>query len=105
MTTAVNSAFEAISQVDPELLPALHAEVLRQQNTLELIASENHVSAAILSDDKPGPQEFAKVRSFVESRAKIIRGERDCSEEQAFAESVSELNDLDYETLSAGLNS
>ena len=48
MTTTVNSAFEAISQVDPELLPALQAEVLRQQNTLELIASENHVSRAVL---------------------------------------------------------
>jgi glycine hydroxymethyltransferase len=40
--------FSAIAEADPEILPVLEAEVRRQQDTLELIASENHVSRAVL---------------------------------------------------------
>ncbi|MFQ5590951.1 MAG: serine hydroxymethyltransferase [Phycisphaerae bacterium] len=48
MTVATRARFEAIAETDPEILPAMHAEVERQQNTIELIASENHVSEAVL---------------------------------------------------------
>jgi len=48
MTVAPRASLEAIAAVDPEILPAMHAEVNRQQNTIELIASENHVSQAVL---------------------------------------------------------
>ena len=48
MTVATQTSFEAIAQTDPEILPAMQAEVLRQQTTIELIASENHVSRAVL---------------------------------------------------------
>ena len=48
MTVATQTSFEAIAQTDPEILPAMQAEVLRQQSTIELIASENHVSRAVL---------------------------------------------------------
>jgi glycine hydroxymethyltransferase len=40
--------FDKVAAADPEILPFLKAEVRRQQETLELIASENHVSAAVL---------------------------------------------------------
>lgn len=40
--------FSAVAAVDPEIMPFLNAEVRRQQNTLEMIASENHVSTAVL---------------------------------------------------------
>ena len=36
-----------IARTDPEVWPAMEAEERRQQNTLELIASENHVSPAV----------------------------------------------------------
>jgi len=48
MSIATRAAFEAIAETDPEILPAMLAEVDRQQNTIELIASENHVSQAVL---------------------------------------------------------
>lgn len=48
MTVASETSFAAIATTDPEILPAMNAEVERQQNTLELIASENHVSSAVL---------------------------------------------------------
>jgi len=48
MTVASATSFAEIATVDPEILPAMNAEVQRQQNTLELIASENHVSRAVL---------------------------------------------------------
>lgn len=38
----------AVGQVDPEVFAAIRGELLRQQNKLELIASENFVSAAVL---------------------------------------------------------
>jgi glycine hydroxymethyltransferase len=41
-------SFDALSRTDPEILPVMLAEVRRQQETLELIASENHVSRAVL---------------------------------------------------------
>ncbi len=39
---------EPLSSVDPEIAEVLHKELERQQNTLELIASENFVPQAIL---------------------------------------------------------
>lgn len=48
MTTATETAFENIAAVDPEVFPVMLAEVRRQQETIELIASENHVSRAVL---------------------------------------------------------
>jgi glycine hydroxymethyltransferase len=48
MTVASETSFAHIAEVDPEILPVMEAEVRRQQNTLELIASENHVSQAVL---------------------------------------------------------
>ena len=48
MTVATQTSFEAIAETDPEILPAMQAEVARQQSTIELIASENHVSRAVL---------------------------------------------------------
>ncbi len=48
MIAAADAAFDKIAAVDPEILPALQAEVRRQRETLELIASENHVSKAVL---------------------------------------------------------
>ena len=37
-----------IERVDPEIAAAIDAEINRQANTIELIASENHVSAPVL---------------------------------------------------------
>ncbi len=37
-----------LADVDPEIAEALHAELGRQQRTLEMIASENFVPQAIL---------------------------------------------------------
>jgi glycine hydroxymethyltransferase len=48
MTSPGKYDFSAIAAADPEVLPVMEAEVRRQQNTLELIASENHVSRAVL---------------------------------------------------------
>ncbi len=48
MTVASQTSFEQIAVVDPEILPVMQAEVRRQQETIELIASENHVSRAVL---------------------------------------------------------
>jgi glycine hydroxymethyltransferase len=48
MTVAAQTSFAAIAETDPEILPAMEAEVRRQQETLELIASENHTSRAVL---------------------------------------------------------
>ncbi len=39
----------ALSEVDPEIADAIRLEVQRQNDTLELIASENHVSRAVLT--------------------------------------------------------
>ena len=48
MAIATQSQFSAVAETDPEILPALQAEIHRQQHTIELIASENHVSQAVL---------------------------------------------------------
>ncbi|MBI4717995.1 MAG: serine hydroxymethyltransferase [Planctomycetes bacterium] len=48
MGNTARSRFEAIAEADPEILPVMQAEVRRQQETIELIASENHVSTAVL---------------------------------------------------------
>ena len=48
MAVAHRPKFSAVAAVDPEIMPALTAEVRRQQETIELIASENHVSQAVL---------------------------------------------------------
>jgi glycine hydroxymethyltransferase len=39
----------ALSEVDPEIADAIRMEIARQNDTLELIASENHVSKAVLT--------------------------------------------------------
>ena len=48
MTVASQTSFDQIALVDAEILPAMQAEVRRQQETIELIASENQVSRAVL---------------------------------------------------------
>ena len=48
MSTSMKHDFSAIAATDPDILPIMEAEVRRQQNTIELIASENHVSRAVL---------------------------------------------------------
>lgn len=48
MSVASRTSFAAIAETDPEVLPIMEAEVRRQQRTIELIASENHVSQAVL---------------------------------------------------------
>src|SRR5919106_2184843 len=40
---------QALSAVDPEISDAIRLETVRQNDTLELIASENHVSKAVLT--------------------------------------------------------
>ena len=39
---------QRLSESDPQVWPILEAEIVRQQTTLELIASENHVSGAVM---------------------------------------------------------
>src|SRR5437899_10485271 len=39
----------ALGEVDPQIADAIALETLRQNETLELIASENHVSRAVLT--------------------------------------------------------
>ena len=61
----------ALSQSDPDAFSILQAERHRQHSTLELIASENHASAAVL-EASPGGEEYAKkARDY----AMQIRGE------------------------------
>ncbi|MCO6435754.1 MAG: serine hydroxymethyltransferase [Phycisphaerae bacterium] len=48
MTVANRATFKTVASVDPEIMPFLLDEVRRQQETIELIASENHVSQAVL---------------------------------------------------------
>ncbi|NOX57909.1 MAG: serine hydroxymethyltransferase [Planctomycetes bacterium] len=47
MTTSIDLASESIAAVDPQAQQILAAEEVRQQGTIELIASENHVSPAV----------------------------------------------------------
>src|SRR5438067_2562625 len=51
MTAAAGHDFlhRTISEVDPEIADAIALETRRQNDTLELIASENHVSRAVLT--------------------------------------------------------
>src|ERR1051326_6099177 len=56
MTTTMHDAAighdflsRAINEVDPEIADAIALETRRQNDTLELIASENHVSKAVLT--------------------------------------------------------
>src|SRR5207248_11706548 len=44
-----DSLDRTISEVDPDIADALRMETARQNDTLELIASENHVSKAVLT--------------------------------------------------------
>src|SRR5438876_2496878 len=39
----------SLAEVDPEIADAINLEIQRQNDTLELIASENHVSRAVLT--------------------------------------------------------
>ena len=43
----LTSEVSRIAETDPEIWPIMQAEEERQQNTIELIASENHVSPAV----------------------------------------------------------
>ena len=40
---------QSLAQVDPELWQALRAEIRRQEDHIELIASENYASPAVLA--------------------------------------------------------
>ncbi|SNZ05120.1 serine hydroxymethyltransferase [Natronoarchaeum philippinense] len=40
--------YDTVREVDPEIADALSGEVERQQNTLQMIASENHASEAVM---------------------------------------------------------
>jgi glycine hydroxymethyltransferase len=40
--------YERVRETDPDVAAALDGEVRRQQDTLAMIASENHVSEAVL---------------------------------------------------------
>ncbi|HXV43467.1 MAG TPA: serine hydroxymethyltransferase, partial [Anaerolineae bacterium] len=46
---SVAAADALLSQVDPEILAAIRGEQDRQRNQIELIASENYTSAAVLA--------------------------------------------------------
>lgn len=48
MAIGTKTSFAAIAETDPEVHAFMEAEVRRQQRTIELIASENHVSQAVL---------------------------------------------------------
>ena len=48
MTSKVENAHPALAQVDPDVFDALLAEEERQRDGLELIASENYTSAAVM---------------------------------------------------------
>ena len=48
MSVVPHTEFEAIAACAPEVLAAMQDEVRRQQQTIELIASENHVSRAVM---------------------------------------------------------
>ncbi|KAB2831820.1 MAG: serine hydroxymethyltransferase, partial [Caedimonadaceae bacterium] len=48
MVNAANFFIEILSQADPEIYAAIQGELKREQNQIELIASENIVSKAIL---------------------------------------------------------
>ncbi|MGB0715436.1 MAG: serine hydroxymethyltransferase [Phycisphaerae bacterium] len=48
MSVVPHTEFEAIAACDPDVLAAVQDEVRRQQQTIELIASENHVSRAVM---------------------------------------------------------
>ncbi len=47
MQTMSNLMQQSLAEIDPQVAAAIEAEELRQQETLELIASENHVSRAV----------------------------------------------------------
>src|SRR5213595_2123442 len=51
MTAAAGHDFlhRTLADVDPEIADAIKLETQRQNDTLELIASENHVSKAVLT--------------------------------------------------------
>src|SRR5258708_32455350 len=50
-TAAMGHGFlhRPLAEVDPEIAAAIRSETERQNDTLELIASENHVSTAVLT--------------------------------------------------------
>src|SRR5438046_9557204 len=47
-TTYGGSSFEALRKVDPEIYDAIRAEEKRQRENIELIASENFTSRAVM---------------------------------------------------------
>ena len=42
-------SFDEVKKVDPKLVEAMELEIGRQQNNIELIASENFVSKAVMA--------------------------------------------------------
>ncbi|MFQ5511770.1 MAG: serine hydroxymethyltransferase [Candidatus Krumholzibacteriia bacterium] len=85
----VNQDFELLEQTDPEVAAAISAEVVRQHSQLEMIASENFASRAVLAavgsvmnnkyaEGYPGKRyyggcaEVDKVEILAQDRAKIL---------------------------------
>ena len=85
----VNSDFELLEQTDPEVADAIKGEVLREHGQLEMIASENFASRAVLAaigsvmnnkyaEGYPGKryyggcEEVDKVESLARDRAKVL---------------------------------
>jgi glycine/serine hydroxymethyltransferase len=48
LTAAAGLALESIAEVDPDLWAAMQGNARRQHDNIELIASENYVSAAVM---------------------------------------------------------
>jgi glycine hydroxymethyltransferase len=83
--------YETVREVDPEAADALAGEVDRQENTLAMIASENHVSEAVMeaqssaltnkyAEGYPGERYYAgceyadKIEELAIERAKELWG-------------------------------
>ena len=66
----INSSFQdffekSLSKTDPDLFKAINDELVRQQNHIELIASENIVSQAVLDCllyTSPSPRDVSTSR-------------------------------------------
>ncbi len=102
--------FDTIAKVDPEIHPMMLAEVKRQRETIELIASENHVSKAVLealgsvftnkyAEGYPGKRYYGgcvnmdTVEDLARERAKAIFG---CDHANVQAHSGSQANGAVY---------
>ena len=69
-----NDMFNApIAEADPEIAEILDAELSRQQNGLEMIASENFVPRAVLQA-QGGCEQVDKIETIARERAKSLFG-------------------------------